>query len=290
MKKSIFILGSNGLLGSSLKNYILKNHKIKFKVLTIARKLSDFNINLENFDKLKKILFKNKIDILVNCAAYTDLMVCEKSYKKIYKINVLLPIILSKLSSKLNFKFIHISSDSIYTSKIKNKINKETDKIGFCNNYSKSKFYAEKGILNSKHNLILRSNFIAMKKNSFPNWLKKKMSQKKKIILYKDFFTSSLDILTYVKILVKIFNYKLFGVYNLGSKNSLSKLDFALKFSKKINKKLNYLSLSASNNKTFKRNLNIGMNVQKIEKKLGLKIINSNQVINNLIKNASSGN
>ena len=129
-----------------------------------------------------------------------------------------------------------------------------------------------------------------MKKNSFPNWLKKKMSQKKKIILYKNFFTSSLDILTYVKILVKIFNYKLFGVYNLGSKNSLSKLDFALKFSKKINKKLNYLSLSASNNKTFKRNLNIGMNVQKIEKKLGLKIINSNQVINNLIKNASSGN
>ena len=76
----------------------------------------------------------------------------------------------------------------------------------------------------------------------------------------------------------------------MGSKNSLSKLDFALKFSKKINKKLNYLSLSASNNKTFKRNLNIGMNVQKIEKKLGLKIINSNQVINNLIKNASSGN
>jgi dTDP-4-dehydrorhamnose reductase len=89
---------------------------------------------------------------------------------------------------------------------------------------------------------------------------------------------------------IKIFDYKLFGVYNLGSKNSLSKLDFALKFSKKINKKLNYFSLSANNNKIFKRNLNIGMNVQKIEKKLGLKIINSNQVINNLIKNASSRN
>ena len=39
-----------------------------------------------------------KFDIIVNCAAYTDLIYCEKNYQKILKINTFLPIFLSSLS------------------------------------------------------------------------------------------------------------------------------------------------------------------------------------------------
>ena len=284
MKKSIFILGPNGNLGSALKKFIQYNCKKKFILKTIGKKFSNYNINLENFRVLKKILINNKIDILVNCAAHTNLKICEKSYKKIYKINVLLPEMLSKLSLRHHFKLIHISSDSIYSSKIKKKLNKETDEINYCNNYSKSKYFAEKKMIKNKNNLILRSNFISMRKKSFPNWLLDKINNQNKINLFHDFYTSSLDLHSYVKILVKIFDHNLSGVYNLGSKNTISKLEFAKKFSKKLNKKLNYKSLSANDKSVLKRNLNIGMNVSKIEKKIGIKIIKSNQVINNLLK------
>ena len=150
MKKSIYILGSEGLLGSALKKY-LKNVEMKnFQIFTIAKKNSDFNINLKNFSKLKKILHKNKIDILINCAAHTNLIKCENSFRKINKINVLLPKFLNELSKKLNFKLVHISTDSIYSSSKKYKQNKENDKISYSNNYSKSKFLAESSINKKK--------------------------------------------------------------------------------------------------------------------------------------------
>ena len=123
-----------------------------------------------------------------------------------------------------------------------------------------------------------------MRKKSFPNWLLGKINNQNKIYLYHDFYTSSLDLNSYVKILVKIFDYNLSGVYNLGSKDTVSKLEFAKKFSKKLNKKLNYKSLSANDTNYLKRNLNIGMNVGKLEKRIGINIIKSNQVINNLLK------
>ena len=58
----IIILGSNGILGSTLFHY-LKNKK-NLKVLTISRsKKSKKNINLSNFSNFKKLenkLIKNK--------------------------------------------------------------------------------------------------------------------------------------------------------------------------------------------------------------------------------------
>jgi dTDP-4-dehydrorhamnose reductase len=289
MKKSIFILGSEGLLGSALKKELRLNESKNFYTFTLAKKNSDFNLNLKNFSKLQKILCNNKIDILINCAAHTNLIECQKSYKKINKINVLLPKFLARLSLKLNFKLIHISSDSIYASAKKNKLNKENDKINYSNNYSKSKFFAERELSKKKH-LILRSNFITMKKKSFPNFLLDKIKQNKHIYLYNDFYTSSLDLENYVKVLIKIIKSNLKGIYNIGSKDSISKKEFAIKFSKKINKKLIYSSISASKTKIISRNLNIGMNVSKLEKKLKVKMINSNQVIKNLIQNVNIRN
>lgn len=289
MKKSIFILGSEGLLGSALKKYLKNTEKKNFLIFTIAKKNSDFNINLKNFSKLKKILHKNKIDILVNCAAHTNLIKCENSFRKINKINVLLPKFLNKLSQKLNFKLVHISTDSIYSSSKKEKLNKENDKISYSNNYSKSKLIAENSI-NKKKNLILRSNFISINNKSFPKFLLDNIKKNKHVYLYEDYYTSSLDLNTYIKIFVKILKADLRGVYNIGSRDSISKKEFAIKFSKRINKKLIYSSISVNQAKKIKRNVNIGMNVEKLEKKLKSKMINSNQVIKNLIKDANIRN
>tara|TARA_B100000780_G_scaffold267650_1_gene224930 strand:- start:1278 stop:2144 length:867 start_codon:yes stop_codon:yes gene_type:complete len=288
MKKSIFILGSNGLLGSKLTSYFKKKIPF-FETYTVARLNSDYNINLENFTKLKKIILSSKIDYLINCAAHTKIKECEKSYKKIYKINVLLPKFLSEISKKKNFKYIHISTDSIYSSNKKNHLNKEDDKINFTNNYSKSKLVAEKFCNKNKNNLIVRTNFVDFNKNSFPKWLYNNLKKKKTINLYNDLFTSSVDVGTCAKIIIKMIMKNLKGVYNLGSHKPTSKQQFAVLFANKLGFKLKHKSVSA-NNYCLKRNLNLGMNSNKLEKKLKLRMISTKKVINNLIKNVHSGN
>ena len=287
MKKTIFILGSNGLLGSKLTSYLKK--KSFFKIHTVARSNSDYNINLEDFTKLKKIILSSKIDYLVNCAAHTEIKFCEKSYKNIYKINVLLPKLLSEISKKKNFRYIHISTDSIYSSIKKNYLNKENDRIYFTNNYSKSKLAAEKFCNKNKKNLIIRTNFIDFNKNSFPKWLYNNLKKNKIINLYNDLFTSSVDVGTCAEIIFKMMSRNLRGTYNLGSREPTSKQEFAVLFANTVGFKLRFKSISA-NNYCLKRNLNLGMNSNRLEKKLNLRMISTKKVINNLIKNVHFGN
>ena len=147
MKNKVLILGSNGSLGKRIKEILKAKKNCDLK--TIAKKNADFNFNLENFKKLKKIIQNNDFDYIINCAAFTNLIYCEKNFHKISKINTALPIKLSSWSKKYNFRYTHISTDHIYTAK-KNIYNSEVSKIGWHNKYSKSKYLAEKNLLNRK--------------------------------------------------------------------------------------------------------------------------------------------
>ena len=80
-RKKIFkylLIGSNGLLGSELKKILPKNES-----LFIARKKSDYNIDLSNFNDLKKIFEKYKFLNVINVAAITNLEICQKKKKSL---------------------------------------------------------------------------------------------------------------------------------------------------------------------------------------------------------------
>ena len=156
MKKKILILGSNGTLGKCLLLNLKKNKK--YNIFGTSKKKSDFNLNLKNFSKLQKLILKLNFDIIINCAAYTNLSFCENNYEKIKIINTSLPTKLSLWSSIYNFKYIHISTDHIYLSK-KNIANKENSKTGWHNKYSKSKFLAEKKFKNKKKTFDNKNKF-----------------------------------------------------------------------------------------------------------------------------------
>lgn len=282
-KKIIFeylLIGSNGLLGSSIKSKL--NLK---KVMCVARTNSDYNIDLKYLKKFKKIFDKYEFKNVINCAAVTNLSQCEKEKKKTKKINLELPILLNNLSKKMKFNLIHISTDQVYCKGNSNKF-KETDKISFLNYYSKTKFLAEKNLMNNKKSLIIRTNFTGFKKNlnkTFAGWLLDNMKRKKKIRLFNDFYVSTIDVNFCSRVIIKLIKKKAKGIYNIGSRKSISKEKFALLFAEKIGKKLNYNSVSSSKSNII-RPKNLTMDISKIEKKLKILMPYPVEVINNLIK------
>ena len=96
-------------------------------------------------------------------------------------------------------------------------------------------------------------------------------------------FTSTIDIQSCAKYIILLSLSNSIGIFNLGSKGQISKEEFALKFAKKLGLTLNYESVS-SNVFKVKRGKNLGMNVNKIEKKLKIKMPTINKVINTLSK------
>ena len=184
------VIGSNGLLGSNIVK-ILKKKKINF--LTVARKNSNFNINLENFKRLDKFFLKNKFKIVINCAAIIDINYCEKKYNIASIINSKLVKFLSQMSKKFDFKFVQISTDHVY--KGKNAVfNSEKSETFAINKYAKSKILAEKYLKELKKFLIIRTNFTGKKKDSFIDWLIRNFKKKTEINLFNDMNKTTMDV------------------------------------------------------------------------------------------------
>ena len=186
------------------------------------------------------------------------------------------------MSKKFDFKFVQISTDHVY--KGKNAVfNSETSEIFPINKYAKSKILAEKHLTELKKFLIIRTNFTGKKKNSFIDWLIRNFKKKAEINLFNDMYTSTMDVQTCAEIIIKLAMLKSKGIYNLGSRNMITKENFAKKMSKILKIKIKYKSIS-SDIQQVSRGKNLGLNVKKIEKKIGYKMPTSSQSIINLLK------
>ena len=273
------IIGSNGLLGSSIVKILKKNNN---SFLTVARKNSNFNLDLKNFNKLKKFFLKNRFKIVINCAGKININFCEKKFNDSVIINSTLVKFLSNMSQIYNFKFVQISTDHVYKGK-RLKLNSETSKIFAINKYAKTKIIAEKYLKNLKNFLIVRTNFTGKKKNTFIDWLVKSIKSNKTIYLFNDMYTSTLDVKTCAEIIIELALLKSKGIYNLGTRNMLSKEKFAVNLSKILKRRLEYKSVSCDMQQ-ISRGKNLGLNVKKIEKKLGYRMPTAYQSILNLAK------
>lgn len=282
--KKILILGSSGILGKALYRSLKNKKKIKL----FHTGLKNRNINLENKVQLKKLILSIYPDLIINCAAYTNIEECEKNIKISKKINVEIvkQIFNLKLQKKMKFDFIQFSTDLFYNKK-KDNSSKEDSRIYLINNYCKHKREAEKICIKNKA-LIFRTNFFGKsvsKKGSFSDWIYKVFRKNKNFYLFNDVYFNPLRINTIVKIILLIINdkkIKLNGIYNLGSKDAIYKNEFAILFAKKT--KIfhrNYTNINVNKLLGVKRSTNMYMNVNKFENKFKYKLPNiKSEIIN----------
>ena len=196
MKKKILIFGYTGNLGSNFIHFLEKKYDFylfsnknkkfiknaKYINLKLYQSLSDHEI-LDT--EIKKI----NPDIILNCAAITNLNFCEKFPKKTFFVNTLLPSILAEISKKYKIKFLHISTDHLYKNNIKFK--KESYKRSKINTYSHQKILAENKILSkNKKSIIIRTNFFSHGDNEelFQYKIIDAVKNSKSIELFSDYY------------------------------------------------------------------------------------------------------
>ena len=145
MKKRILVLGANGLIGSSIVNFLSgKNFKItgvynkEKSRLKNNKNVNSVKCNLLKLESVKKKIKNDKFDIIINSAAI--LKSNSKDYRsiiKLYDYNVnIQKNLLATISKKKRSIFIFFSSISIYED-----INKKTQ-INEFHNYNLNNMYA----------------------------------------------------------------------------------------------------------------------------------------------------
>jgi GDP-L-fucose synthase len=123
MKKySVVVLGSSGLVGSSLKRRLENSNKVS-TVYSSTRKDTD----LFSLDETKKLLEKTKPDILINAAAKVGGILANNTFRTAFiidnlKINTN---ILEACMSHSSIKIINLGSSCIYPLNAKNPIKED---------------------------------------------------------------------------------------------------------------------------------------------------------------------
>jgi dTDP-4-dehydrorhamnose reductase len=284
---NILLIGSSGLLGRKIYETISQVRKFHLFHNGIKKR----KYNLEEFNNLKKIIFKSKPNLIINTLGFTNIDLCEKSKKsRLINVEIIRNIFLIKKKFELKFNFIHFSTDQLYDSKNK-KFNSENSRTVINNKYSKQKLEAEKICLRNNA-LVFRTNFFGKTQSmnsSFTEWIFKKFQSKKNFYLFKDIFFNPLSIDTISKTILKIIiknKTNKNGLYNLSSKGFISKSNFAIEFAKntKIYRK-NYTIINSNKILNVKRSKNMIMNNKKFIKDFKINLPTIKDEIKNESKN-----
>ena len=275
MAKKILITGASGLLGGNLAFA----YRHKYEVLGICHehkvemdRVEYVDIDLLDALALKKVVDEFRPDVVIHCAALSNVEKCEEDKTLACRLNVDLTKNVVKSLENTKSHLLHISTDAVYGG-IEG--NFDENKVAPLNYYGETKLLAERAALDYKDSVILRTNLFGwnvQKKLSLSEWIIDSLKNGKVINGFVDAVFSSIYTFLMAGILEEVFNRKLKGVYNLGSSDSMSKYDFALRIAETFQFDKNLIKKISVDNFTFiaKRGKDMSMNVKKIERDLGV--------------------
>jgi dTDP-4-dehydrorhamnose reductase len=283
MKEKILILGSSGLAGKYMANF-LKENKISFFSHSNLSDDSDFKCDLSFKKDIDKMLSNINPDVILNLVALTDVDLCERKLNLAYKINTeTVQNLVSSLSNLDSCHLIHVSSDQLYDDPFLN----SEDQIKLQNNYSLTKYLGE-SVCTVTNSTILRTNFFgksfAFNRKSFSDWIIHNLKRKNQIKVFEDVYFNPLHLETFCECILKVIKLKKEGVYNLGSKKPISKAEFSFLISEHLELKDKYLNLASVRdlNLDAYRPKNMSMDCSKFEKAFNINLPNLTDEIKKL--------
>jgi dTDP-4-dehydrorhamnose reductase len=151
---NILVTGSRGQVGSEIEALASKyDYTFLF---------TDKNeLDITDYKAIKEFSLSNKIDIIINCAAYTAVDRAEDEQELAKKINYLGVENLTKVSKESNISFIHISTDYIFDGK-NFRPYLETDKTNPQSVYGETKLEGERALIeiNPINSIIIRTSWV----------------------------------------------------------------------------------------------------------------------------------
>ncbi|MCI2227668.1 SDR family oxidoreductase [Polaribacter sp. MSW13] len=278
----VVITGSNGLLGQSLLNLLLKE-KDKYEVIGFSRGKNrsgrtDFHycaIDITDKLLLKKQLTEIKPNVIINTAAMTNVDACENNKQECDALNIEVVKTLVQVSEKINSHIIHLSTDFIFDGEKGNY--KETDTPNPLSYYGLSKLKSEEILTKSKisftilRTILVYGKVFDMSRGNIVLWVKEMLEKNKEITIVDDQYRMP----TYVEELAlacKIsMDKKAQGIFNVSSNNLLSIYQIAQQIATVFNLDQSLIKpISTSTlNQTAARPAKTGFDLSKTKKELG---------------------
>ena len=151
---NILVTGSNGQLGSEIKDIIANYKYFSFFFMDLPE------LDICNSNHLDAFFKDKKINIVINCAAYTAVDKAEHNSEIANKVNSEGVSNLIKALDKVNGKLIHISTDYVFDG-YNSQPYLESDPVNPIGVYGETKRAGELAVLNSNLDaLVIRTSWL----------------------------------------------------------------------------------------------------------------------------------
>jgi dTDP-4-dehydrorhamnose reductase len=271
---NILVTGATGLLGSTLVPFLQKGGN---QVTRLGHThVTQLNADLVSYEQTARALDQVRPEIIINLTALTNVDRCESHPQEAYLLNVkpVQNLCAWMRSSSKPCHLIHISTDQVYDGAGPH----SEGELIIRNHYAMSKLASEFAA-ETVNSTVLRTNFVGRSlregRTSFTDWLYDSLSGGTSVNVFDDVMFSPLAIGTLCYCIERAIAEQPLGVFNLGSRDGMSKADFAFAFAFAVDMSTkNLIRCSASGSDAIRapRPTDMRMHCEKFENRMGLKL------------------
>ena len=220
----VLITGSNGQLGLELSRQF-KKYSNEFTII----ETDIHNLDISNRSEVFQFVNQEKPNIIINCAALTNVDLCESEEVKAFQINAIGAQNLSSAANKVGAAIMQVSTDYVFDGRSNIPI-RETHPINPINFYGKSKALGEILVreTNPRH-YIVRTAWLYGEGNNFVKTMLKMAKEHKEINVVQDQIGSPTSTVDLAACMISLLETESYGTYHATCEGSCSWYEFACK-------------------------------------------------------------
>jgi len=234
----LFITGAGGLLGSRVAEIAVeKGYTVYSAYLTHLPSVGHpIRVDVTDKERVSKVIGSTKPDVIIHCAALTNVDLCEMERELALRVNVEGAKNIAEAAKENNAHLVYISTDYVFDGE--KGLYSEKDDPNPINFYGYSKLLGEKAVMEtSKEFLIVRASVIfgakpAAGKTNFALWVLENLKANREIKVLIDQYVSPTLNTNLAEMILDACERRLTGLYHMAGRSRVSRYEFAVKLAR----------------------------------------------------------
>lgn len=229
----VLITGAKGQLGNELMSIISNGQSEISKVSSFIKEMEIIPMDIDKLDisdivMVKKVIKEIKPDVVINCAAYTNVDACETDSDIAFKVNTIGPRNLAIATEEIGAKLVQVSTDYVFSGIGKTPF-KEYDIATPYSVYGKTKLMGEEFVreLSSKYFIIRTAWLYGYVGNNFVYTIMKLAKERENINVVNDQIGNPTNANDLAHHILKLISTEEYGTYHCTGHGECSWYDFA---------------------------------------------------------------